>query len=211
MAAPFIEALSVFAASEGARDPDLTRPMALLTDALLRVMPTVGRGPQPSQEVVDRHLDGALAAAVGTAGELIGSVVHEVGWAKPYPEYAGEPDMDAMRANYSYAPIIGSATDVISGGAVAAPYLSDEVFVGLVLQGPDCDYPSHVHKSEEIFWVAAGTSDWQKGDVWRVEEPGGVIHHESGVRHATVTRDRPLLMLFAWVTDPGCIPVIVRR
>ena len=211
MALPFIESLSAFAASEGARDPDLTQPMALLVDALVRVMPTAGRALQPSQEVVDRHLGGALAAAVGTAGELIDSVVHDVGWAIPYPEYAGESDMDAMRANYSYAPVIGSATDAISGGAVAAPYLSNEVFVGLVLQGPGCNYPSHVHKSEEIFWVAAGTSDWQKSDVWRVEGPGGVIHHESGVRHATVTRDEPLLMLFAWVTDPGCIPVIVRH
>ena len=215
MAIPFIEALSAFAAAEGARDPDLARPMGLLGDALARVVPPVGRPAQPTQPptqpVVERHLSDALAAAVGTAGDLIASVVDEVGWAVPYPEYAGEPDMDAMRANYSYAPIIGSAEDAISGGAVAAPYLSDEVFVGLVLQGPGCDYPSHVHKSEEIFWVTAGTSDWQMGDQWRVEGPGGVIHHESGVRHATVTRDEPLLMLFAWVTDPGCIPVIVRR
>ena len=211
MGAPFIEALSAFAASEGARDPDLTRPMGLLGDALARVGRAADRPPQPSQPVVDRYLAAALAAAVGAPGDLIGNVVDAVGWAVPYPEYAGEPDMDAMRANYAYAPVIGSATDAISGGAVAAPYLSDEVFVGLVLQGPGCDYPSHVHKSEEIFWVAAGTSDWQKGDVWRVEGPGGVIHHESGVRHATVTRDGPLLMLFAWVTDPGCIPVIVRH
>ena len=185
--------------------------MGLLGDALARVGRAADRPPQPSQSVIDRHLAAALAAAVGAPGDLIGNVVDAVGWAVPYPEYAGEPDMDAMRANYAYAPVIGSAHDWISGGAVAAPYLSDDVFVGLVLQGPGCDYPSHVHKSEELFWVAAGTSDWQLGDDWRVEEPGGVIHHESGVRHATVTRDEPLLMLFAWVTDPGCIPVIVRR
>lgn len=211
MVDPFIPSLSAFAVAEGARDQDLTRPMGLLGDALARVGRAADRPPQPSQPVVDRHLAAALAAAIGAPGDLIGNVVDAVGWAVPYPEYAGEPDMDAMRANYAYAPVIGSAHDWISGGAVAAPYLSDDVFVGLVLQGPGCDYPSHVHKSEELFWVAAGTSDWQLGDDWRVEEPGGVIHHESGVRHATVTRDEPLLMLFAWVTDPGCIPVIVRR
>jgi len=207
----FLEDLRTFADAEGVRDADLARPMELLSDALGRVVPVDDHPAQPSVPVADDHLAAALTAAVGPAVDLIRSIVGEVGWAVPYPEYAGEPDMDAMRSNYAYAPIIGAATDAISGGAVWAPYLSDEVFVGLVLQGPGCDYPSHVHKSEEVFWVAAGTADWQKGDDWRVDGPGAVIHHPPGTRHATITRDEPLLMLFAWVSDPDSIPVIVRH
>ncbi len=207
----FLDDLRAFADAEGVRDAKLARPMGLLSDALGRVVPVADHPDQPSQPVVDTNLAAALDAAVGTPGDLIRAVVDLVGWAIPYPEYAGEPDMDAMRANYAYAPIIGAAEDAISAGAVSAPYLSDEVFVGLVLQGPGCDYPSHVHKSEEVFWVTAGTADWQKGDEWRVDEPGAVIHHPSGTRHATVTRDEPLLMLFAWVSDADSIPVIVRH
>jgi len=207
----FLDDLRAFVDAEGVRNASLARPMGLLADALGRVVPVDDHPIQPSVPVVDDHLADALADAAGVPGDLIRSIVDEVGWAVPYPEYAGEPDMDAMRANYAYAPIIGAAEDPISGGAVSAPYLSDQAFVGLVLQGPGCDYPSHVHKSEEVFWVAAGTADWQKGDAWRVDGPGAVIHHPSGTRHATITRDEPLLMLFAWVSDPDSIPVIVRH
>ncbi|MEC9395808.1 MAG: dimethylsulfonioproprionate lyase family protein [Actinomycetota bacterium] len=208
--AVFLDDLGAFAEAEGVRDTDLARPMGLLADALRRAVSVDHHPAQPSAPVANDHLAAALAVAVGVPGDLVRSIVDEVGWAAPYPEYAGEPDMDAMRTNYAYAPIVGAAEDAISGGAVSAPYLSDEVFVGLVLQGPGCDYPSHVHKAEEVFWVAAGTADWQKGDDWRVDEPGAVIHHPSGTRHATITRDEPLLMLFAWVSDPGSVPVIVR-
>jgi hypothetical protein len=38
-----------------------------------------------------------------------------------------------------------------------------------------------------------------------------VIFHDTGVRHATVTGDEPQLLLFAWVTDPDSIPVIIRH
>lgn len=207
----FLEDFGLFVEAEVVRDPSLAQPMRVLSDALKRAMPVVEHPEQPSQPVVSEHLEDALRVAVGVPGELIRSIVELTGWAVPYLEYVGEPDMDAMRSNYAYAPLIGSpAPHQSSSGAVSAPYLSDEVFAGLVLQGPGCVYPSHVHKSEEMFWVASGTADWQCGDTWRVEEPGAVIHHPSGTRHATVTRADPLLMLFAWVSDPDSIPVIVR-
>ena len=31
-----------------------------------------------------------------------------------------------------------------------------------------------------------------------------------GARHATTTSDEPQLMLFAWTSDPDCVPVIIR-
>ena len=208
----FLKALSAFVDAEGMRDPELTQSMEVLSVALTRLTTGDEGIVQISQPVVDQHLNDALSDGVGAPVDLIRSVVGSVSWMVPYPDYAGESDMDAMRANYAYAPLIASTKNhAFTGSAVLVPYLSQEVFVGLVLQGPNCDYPSHVHKSEEVFWVASGTADWQRGDDWRVERPGGVIHHAPGVRHATVTRDEPLLMLFAWVTDPDCIPVIVRR
>jgi mannose-6-phosphate isomerase-like protein (cupin superfamily) len=80
----------------------------------------------------------------------------------------------------------------------------------MVLQGPGITYPPHVHKAVEVYWVLAGTADWQKGDEWSTHGPGTVILHDTGVRHATTTRSEPQLLFFAWVTDPGCATVIVR-
>ena len=113
--------------------------------------------------------------------------------------------MDALRAGYAYAPIVGALDD-----GPSPLWSSGAVFAGAVLQGPNVVYPSHVHKAVELYWVASGTARWQKGDEWSTYGPGAFIFHDTGVRHATVTDDEPTLLLFAWVTDLASVPVIVR-
>jgi len=210
MVAPFVEAFRSFAVDEGDRDPGLARPMALLAGGLDHVT-VAEQTPQTDLPVIDQHFEAALASGVGIPADLARIVAERTSWAQPYPNYGGQPDMDVLRANYAYSPIIGAAEDVISGNASTALYLSNEVFVGLVLQGPGVVYPSHVHKAAEIYWVISGTADWQLGDVWSTHGPGAVIFHDNGVRHATVTGDEPQLLLFAWVTDPDSVPVIIRN
>jgi len=208
--APFVEMLRAFVLAERDRDPGLARPMALLADGLDHV--TVAEPtPQVGLPVVDRHFETALASGVGVPADLARIVAGRTSWAQPYPDYSGQPDMDALRANYAYSPVIGAVEDAISGNAVTALYHSDEVFVGLVLQGPGVVYPAHVHKAAEVYWVISGTADWQWGDDWSTHGSGAVIFHDTGVRHATVTGDEPQLLLFAWVTDPDSIPVIIRH
>ena len=210
MVAPFVEALRSFAVDEGDRDPGLARPMALLAGGLDQVT-VAEQTPQTDLPVIDQHFKATLASGVGVPSDLARMVEGKTSWAQPYPDYGCQPDMDILRANYAYSPVIGAAEDVISGNASTALYLSNEVFVGLVLQGPGVVYPSHVHKAAEIYWVISGTADWQLGDVWSTHGPGAVIFHDNGVRHATVTGDEPQLLLFAWVTDPDSIPVIIRN
>ncbi len=208
---PFLAGFAAFARAEGEAHPAMADQMATLADALGRCTP-LQPGPQPAHQVVEAHLGPGLDAAEGPAGDLLRLVADRIGWTLPYPEHAGEPDMDHLRANYAYSPIVGASPVGDGGAGEPSPlYASDEVFAGAVVHGPGAAYPSHVHKSEEVFWVTAGTADWQKGDAWRVDGPGAVIHHPSGTRHATITRDEPLLMLFAWVSDPDSIPVIVRH
>ena len=113
--------------------------------------------------------------------------------------------MDALRAAYAYAPIVGVVDD-----GTSPLWSSDAVFAGAVLQGPNVTYPSHVHKAVELYWVASGTARWQKGDEWSTRGPGALIFHDTGVRHATITDDEPTLLLFAWVVDLASVPVIVR-
>jgi quercetin dioxygenase-like cupin family protein len=207
---PFLAGFIGFARAEAGRDPAMADAMADLVDALGRCRP-LEAGPRPTYPVVDEHLGSCLAAAVGAPGELLRLVADRVGWAIPYPEHIGEPDMDHMRANYAYAPIVG--TSPISSGDLEEPsplYASDDVFAGAVVQGPGVTYPSHVHKATEAFWVAAGTADWQMGDAWTSRGPGATIFHPTGPRHATVTTDEPQLTLFAWTSDADCVPVIIR-
>ena len=90
----FITDFQGFAAAEATRYPALAEPLDRLVDAFESVEP-VDRNPGPILPVVDEHLDVTLSAAAGSAGELLRGVAHEVGWAQPYPEHVGEPDMDA--------------------------------------------------------------------------------------------------------------------
>ena len=48
------------------------------------------------------------------------------------------------------------------------------------------------------------------GDEWTGRGPGATIFHPPGTRRATVTTAEPQLMLFAWTSDPDCVPVIIR-
>ena len=209
MSDPFLTAFGDFARSEGQRDPALSGPMLLLADALTRVVPA-RVGTLASLPVVDEHLEASRQAGVGVIADLALQVADRTSWASPYADYAGEPDMDAMRSAYAYAPIIGQAYNAILGKPGSAPYLSDEVQAGLTLQGPGVVYPPHVHKAVEIYWVISGTAEWQRGDEWSTRGPGATIFHDTGVRHATITGDEPQFLLFAWVTDPGGVPVIIR-
>lgn len=207
---PFLDGFAEFAHSEASRHPAMAEAMGALVDALERSTP-LEAGPRPTYPVVDEHLGPCLDAAVGPPGELLRLVADRIGWTIPYSDYAGESDMDHMRANYAYAPIVGS--NLISAGDLDDPsplYASDDVFAGAVVQGPGVSYPSHVHKATEAFWVAAGTADWQMGDEWTSRGPGSTIFHPTGTRHATVTHDEPQLMLFAWTSDTDCVPVIIR-
>ena len=201
----FITGFQGFAAAEATHYPALAGPLGRLVDALESVEP-VDRNPGPTLPVVDEHLDATLSASTGPAGKLLREVAHQVGWAQPYPEHVGEPDMDALRASYAYAPIVGARDD-----GPAPLWTSNDVFAGIVLQGPGVIYPSHVHKAAELYWVASGTARWQRGDEWTSHGPGALFFHDTGVRHATVTGHEPTLLLFAWVSDPASVPVIIRH
>ena len=109
--------------------------------------------------------------------------------------------MDTFRANYAYADLIGPE------GLMP----SDEVYIGVSIQAPETLYPSHVHKSVEVYYVVAGFADWQRGpEPWTRRSPGSFLLHGSGVRPATRTADEPLLAFAVWLGDVNSECVIVR-
>lgn len=155
------------------------------------------------------------AAALPSAPEAgaflsaLGRVGHALSWIAPYPNHAGEPDMDAFRSNYAFAGLIGGRGSFLGETAVLP---SEAVFAGVTLQAPDTFYPSHVHRAVEVYYVLAGRAAWQRGGGdFVVRPPGTFILHPSGARHAMRTDREPLLALAFWVSDLESEAVIVRE
>lgn len=158
------------------------------------------------QPVVTAHLAEACAlagnGALGDFARALSDVGDQLHWRDIYQRYAGEPDMDALRANYACTRFCGI------GGMVE----NDTALITVTLQGPRTLYPSHVHKAPEVYVVAAGEAEWQRGDgAWKRKPPGSYFMHPSGVRHATRTLDQPLLCVAVWLGDLDSQVVIVRQ
>ena len=80
--------------------------------------------------------------------------------------------------------------------------VTDELRFGLYLQAADTVYPPHRHAAEELYFVVAGTAEWQKDDAdFAPREPGTLIHHVPWQDHATTTHGEPLLAMWAWLGD----------
>ena len=209
MSEPILEAFCQLAEDEIKRTPTLTSEMNLLLQGLKDAQPEE-TGKHYTYPVVEKHFKKILGEGSGVLADLVSLTADRLSWGVPYAEHVGEPDMDELRENYAFAPIIGSQKGNRSEPLPLPLYSSNQIYAGVVLQGPHINYPSHVHRAAEIYWTVAGHAEWQKGDEWSHRKPGSVLLHEPGVRHATVTNESPVLMLFAWVTNPESIPVIVR-
>ncbi|MEM9464979.1 MAG: dimethylsulfonioproprionate lyase family protein [Actinomycetota bacterium] len=156
--------------------------------------------PPALAESVQRH-----AAASGPAGGLVEAVDRlrdELVWSVAYDDH-DEPDMQIVRANYRYTPLVGPEP--------FARHHSDEVAVFMTVQGPGVTYPPHVHKAPELYVVVGGSGDWQIGDGdFASKAPGDWIWHPTGTRHAMRTHSEAMSALAVWTTDPRSPSVIVR-
>ena len=209
MSEPILEAFCQLAEDEIKRTPTLTSEMNLLLQGLKDAQ-LEETGEHYTHPVVEKHFKKILGEGSGLLADIVSLAADRLSWGVPYAEHVGEPDMDELRESYAFAPIIGSYKGNRSEPLPLPLYSSNQIYAGVVLQGPHINYPSHVHRAAEIYWTVAGHAEWQKGDEWSHRKPGSVLLHEPGVRHATVTNESPVLMLFAWVTNPESIPVIVR-
>jgi quercetin dioxygenase-like cupin family protein len=108
------------------------------------------------------------------------------------PNYVLAPPSPDFLENYGYAVLTGP------GGLVQ----NEALAFGVLLLGPDTHYPRHRHPAAEIYVVASGEAEWQKGEeAWRRERPGAVIRHNCLVPHATRSLAEPLLAAYLWIGD----------
>ena len=78
-------------------------------------------------------------------------------------------------------------------------FVSDAIACGVLMLGPDIEYPAHSHEAEELYLPLAGNACWRSGESeWRLRAPGTWIHHPSWTIHAMRTAREPLLAAYVW-------------
>jgi hypothetical protein len=158
--------------------------------------PSIAVAPPAQHLPVCAHFAAAVAAARGTPAQALAAAAERLGavacWTQN-PHYRSSPPDSAFLANYGYFVVAGPADG--PPAFVEAPNLA----MGFLLLGPGTHYPAHRHPAEEIYIPLSGAGDWRRGEApWRREAAGAVIHHPSGISHATRALEGPLLALYLW-------------
>ena len=147
------------------------------------------RAVEPRPLPVLRWLGRTPALAVAETRPLVDGFVaaaRALAWGQTYA--AGDLG-ERFLERYGWSELIG----------VRGPIASDRLACGVLLLGPEIEYPPHSHAAEEIYVPLAGAADWLRGgEGWRRRRPGELIHHPSGVAHAMRTDGQPLLALYLW-------------
>ena len=148
----------------------------------------------PTRLTVLRWFEGAVELAPpGPFAALAHALRHTcpaLAWRQTY--LRGEVD-DRFLGRYGWCEIVGPAGQ-IHGRARAA---------GVLLLGPETEYPAHHHAAEELYVPLSGAAEWQQGGgPFAVRQPGDCIVHEANELHAMRTGEAALLALYVW-NGPG--------
>ncbi|SHH24184.1 Dimethlysulfonioproprionate lyase [Cognatiyoonia sediminum] len=81
-----------------------------------------------------------------------------------------------------------------------APIKSDAILAGILILGPDIEYPVHRHSAEEAYVILSGTASWSIGNSdWHQKSAGEVIHNPPWQPHGMCTDcGEPLVLGFLW-------------
>jgi hypothetical protein len=136
-----------------------------------------------------RWLDRLTACAADETRSLVEGVVASAAALCWGQTYAAADFGERFLERYGWSELIG----------LRGPIAGDRLACGVLLLGPDLEYPAHSHAAEEIYIPLAGNALWLRGeDGWRPRRPGELIHHPSGIAHAMRTGEQPLLALYLW-------------
>ena len=123
------------------------------------------------------------------------------------PDRRPNPTPDKTRRDDSLRPLVAALRRLLeAAGPPALPFLrdcgafgSDAIACGVLILGPDIEYPAHSHEAEELYLPLAGHAWWRSvRSDWRLRAPGAWIHHPSWTTHAMRTRAEPLLAAYVW-------------
>jgi len=121
-----------------------------------------------------------------TLVEAVAALAGDLDWRQTY---TSADFSERFLANYCWSEWVGRR------GA----FESDAIACGVLLLGPDIEYPAHSHEAEELYVPLAGHAWWRSGPSdWRLRAPGEWIHHPSWTTHAMRTAAEPLLAAYVW-------------
>ncbi len=94
----------------------------------------------------------------------------------------------------------------VEGQAYQAYYgpegLSDahDLAVFSMLMTDGVTYKEHSHPAEELYFILSGSAVWKTGCTdSQILGAGSLVHHPSGMTHATKTTSEPMLCLAFWI------------
>ena len=152
-------------------DPGATRPVA------------------PCSLPVLSWLEAARHSSVPSTARLVTALATHADALAWQQSYAASDFGAAFLERYGWTELVG----------LRGPVPSGTVACGILMLGPEIDYPAHAHEAEELYLPLSGTARWARGDGAALERPAGTpIHHPSWVPHAMRTGAEPLLALYVW-------------
>ena len=135
------------------------------------------------------HLAAARAAASPTTAPFVDALARDaraLDWGQTYSASEVDP---AFLDRYGWTEFVG----------LRGPRPSETLACGVLMLGPQADYPLHAHAAEELYLPIAGAALWRRGDEdFATRLPGTPIHHPSFMPHAMRTGAEPLLALYLW-------------
>jgi mannose-6-phosphate isomerase-like protein (cupin superfamily) len=160
--------------------------------AFVADLPASAREPRqcrPRPLPVLRHLEAARRASRPASRPLLDCVsgcADALFWGQTY----SVADFGAaFLESYGWTELVG----------LRGPIPSRSIACGVLLLGPDTQYPLHAHRAEEVYVVLSGTASWKSGvSDWTERHPPQVIHHPGDTPHAMKTGDEPLAALYLW-------------
>ncbi len=161
------------------------------------------RLPEPNGLPVLRHLPQCIGEAMLLDPQLaaaIAAIEDELHWLQS-STYTDDILGEGFSQNYGWAEIIGPN----------GFFPGDDFLLGLLMLGPERHYRDHYHPAPELYWPLTSSSQWSIDSGPFVEKPqGALIWHPSMAMHATITRETPLLAVWAWTNDVAT-PATLKR
>lgn len=149
----------------------------------------VSRAQAARQLPVGEWLGDLAPLSIPRTAPVVAGVVAEAGRLDWRQTYAPEDFGARFLERYGWSEFIGER----------GPIASDRIACGVLLLGPDLDYPPHAHAAAELYLPLAGTALWRQAAAdFAPVRPGEAIHHAPWVPHATRTGAEPLLALYLW-------------
>ena len=158
----------------------------------------------PGRVPIQAACEAELAATETPLARALAALLPEIHVTRSTSYLANPPSSD-FGANYGYG--------VICGPQGGPPTLIEDpdIAFGLMFLGPKTHYPLHHHPADELYYTVTAPSFWRAGTAdWTRRGIDEIIHHPPWLPHATLSAERPLVLLYIWEgdleTDAAFIP-----